>query len=49
MDESPKLPAPKRPYLRPSVRSMAVFEASLACVKVPGTPMCQFNVARGKS
>lgn len=41
--------APKKPYSKPRVDSHRVFEVSLACIKVPGAPMCSWNVARMKS
>ena len=39
----------KKPYTKPVVTSHRVFEVSLACIKVPGSPMCQFNMARTRS
>jgi hypothetical protein len=39
----------KKPYEKPRVESHRVFEASLACIKIPGAPMCSFNIHRTKS
>lgn len=51
MTSSNDQPAPgsKKPYEKPSVQSHRVFEASLACAKIPGSTMCQLNVHRNKS
>jgi hypothetical protein len=45
-DHQPPL---KKPYQKPLVESHRVFEVSLACIKVPGSPACAFNVARARS
>ncbi|MEB3197256.1 MAG: hypothetical protein VKP62_08640 [Candidatus Sericytochromatia bacterium] len=42
-------PEPKKPYEKPRLESHRVFEVSLACLKVPGSPACAFNVARARS
>jgi hypothetical protein len=34
----------KKPYEKPHVTSHKVFEASMACVKVPGSAACSFNI-----
>lgn len=47
--EKPESPQPKKPYQKPRVESHRVFEASLACVKVPGSAMCHYNLARVRS
>ena len=39
----------KKTYEKPKVESHRVFEASLACIKIPGSPMCSFNIHRTKS
>lgn len=46
--DTPDTPV-KKPYEKPMVTSHRVFEVSLACIKVPGSPMCQFNLARVRS
>ena len=47
--DKPETGKQKKPYQKPRVDSHRVFEASLACIKVPGSPMCQFNLARVRS
>ena len=47
--EEPHQHAPKKKYEKPRVESHRVFEVSLACIKIPGSPMCQFNVRRTRS
>lgn len=39
----------KKPYEKPRLESHKVFEASLACIKIPGSPMCSFNIRRTRS
>lgn len=39
----------RKPYAKPTVESHRVFEASLACTKVPHSPACSFNIQRTKS
>lgn len=34
----------KKPYEKPRVTSHKVFEASMACVKIPGSAACQMNL-----
>lgn len=34
----------KKPYEKPRVTSHKVFEASMACVKIPGSGACQWNM-----
>jgi hypothetical protein len=41
--------SPKKPYEKPQVTSHQVFEVSLACIKIPGSTMCNFNLARARS
>ena len=47
----PQAPEPnqRKPYETPRVSSSRVFEASLACLKMPGLPMCSHNIKRTKS
>lgn len=45
----PSFPGGRKPYAKPRVESHRVFEVSLACIKIPGSPMCQFNIKRTKS
>jgi hypothetical protein len=41
---------PKKVYEKPLVSSShRVFEVSLACIKVPSSPMCHLNMARTRS
>jgi hypothetical protein len=47
--EDQPTPGAKKPYEKPRVESHRVFEASLACIKIPGSPMCSFNIHRTKS
>lgn len=47
--EKTDTPSNKKPYTKPRVDSHRVFEVSLACIKIPGSPMCSWNVARMKS
>lgn len=47
--EDKPTPGAKKPYEKPRVESHRVFEASLACTKIPGSPMCSFNIHRTKS
>lgn len=39
----------RKAYSKPIVESYKVFEASLACVKIPGSIMCNYNIRRSKS
>lgn len=48
MDKPTERPA-KKTYEKPRVESHRVFEVSLACVKIPGAAMCQFNIRRTRS
>ena len=41
--------AKKKPYTKPVVSSHRVFEVSLACIKVPASPMCFGNMSRTRS
>lgn len=45
----PAFPGARKAYQKPRVESHRVFEVSLACIKIPGSPMCQFNIKRTKS
>jgi hypothetical protein len=47
-EDAPRTGA-KKPYEKPRVESHRVFEASLACLKIPGSGMCFMNIARAKS
>lgn len=47
--EKPSERPPKKTYEKPRVESHRVFEVSLACIKIPGSPMCQFNIRRTRS
>lgn len=47
--EPSESPGPKKPYEKPRVDSHRVFEASLACIKVPGSIGCGHNIHHTKS
>ncbi len=47
--EQPTERPPRKTYEKPRVESHRVFEVSLACIKIPGSPMCQFNIRRTRS
>ena len=37
----PEQPRARKPYQAPQVTSHRVFEASLACLKIPSNPSCR--------
>ncbi|MEB3328104.1 MAG: hypothetical protein VKQ33_02595 [Candidatus Sericytochromatia bacterium] len=48
-DRHPDVPPARKPYEKPRLESHRVFEVSLSCIKIPGSPACAFNVARTRS